>query len=1136
MQRSCSSLFFRLIGMSLLAVVLHPSVSSAQTCEKWVAKIASVQGTVEAQRVGDPLWQPVKLDDTYCPGDTLRVQERSRADLTLLDQSVLRLNANTTLTLEAVKEERTGVVDLLKGAAHFFSRGPRSLEVQTPFAVAGVRGTEFFVSVEADKALLTTFEGTVVAENSAGSLTLTGGQSAIVEAGKAPVLRIVARPRDAVQWALYYPPVLYLRPDELPPGPDWQGVRQSVEFYLKGDLQQAFQSIANVPANIADPRFFVYRASLLLAVGRVDEANADIERALNLSPNDNSALALQTIIAVVQNEQERALEIAQKAVAADPNSATALIALSYAQQAEFDLEGARASLEKAVTLAPENALAWARLAELWSSFGYLDNALNAAEKAVALDPDLSRTQTVLGFAYLTRVQITQAKEAFTKAIALDQADPLPRLGLGLAKIRDGDVPEGSRDIEVAASLDPNNALIRSYLGKSYYEEKRTKLDVREYATAKDLDPQDPTSWFYDAIAKQTTNRPVEALNDLQEAIELNNNRAVYRSRLLLDSDLAARSASLARIYSDLGFQELALVEGWNSVNTDPSNFSAHRFLADSYSVLPRHEIARVSELLQSQLLQPINITPIQPRLAESNLLLISAEGPTTASFNEFNPLFNRDGVALQSSGLFGENNTFGGENIISGIYKKASFSLGYSHFETDGFRNNNDQRDGIVDAFGQLELSPKTSIQGEYRHRDLKHGDLILNFFRDDFRLNSREKEETNSYRLGLRHSFSPNSTLLGSFMYQQGDNSLRDKPVDSFVTSIKQKFPDQHAISNEVQHLFRSPYVNLVGGVGYFDIDKKQDLTVDLDLPPPPDGPGPTTIQTTTNEDVKHTNLYLYSYINLLKNVTFTLGASGDFFETKSSESESRNQFNPKFGLTWNPFPATTVRAAAFRVLKRTLITNQTLEPTQVAGFNQFFDDFNSTESWRYGAAVDQKFSPAIFGGVEFSARDLSVPFREVTPTTDRVRRGDTDEYLGRTYLFWTPHPWLALGAEYQYERFKNDKAVAFSFKDVTTQRVPLEFRVFHPSGLSASLRATYFHQDGDFIRRGGEFFESGQDDFWVADAVIRYRLPKRYGFITFGATNLFDQRFRYQETDLRRPIVQPSRAFFGGFTLAFN
>jgi hypothetical protein len=49
------------------------------------------------------------------------------------------------------------------------------------------------------------------------------------------------------------------------------------------------------------------------------------------------------------------------------------------------------------------------------------------------------------------------------------------------------------------------------------------------------------------------------LQDLQKSIELNDNRAVFRSRLLLDQDLAARSASLGRIYNDLGFQQLALI-------------------------------------------------------------------------------------------------------------------------------------------------------------------------------------------------------------------------------------------------------------------------------------------------------------------------------------------------------------------------------------------------------------------------------------------------------------------------------------------------------------------------------------------------------------------------------------------------
>ncbi len=1108
------------VCLSFAIVSLLPSAALAETCEQWVGKVVSVEGPVESRRVGETEWQPVKLNDTYCPGDVIRVEERGRADVALVNQPVLRLDQNTTITLGGVKEERTSLVELAKGAAHFFSRVRRNLEVVTAFVNAGVEGTEFFIRVEEDQTFISIFEGKVLASNEAGQLMLASGQSAVAEAGKAPVLRVVVRPRDAVHWALYYPPVIYAPPEKAP------------------------------AEDTSDPRFLAHRASLLLAVGRVDEASRDIERALTLDPNYSDAFALQSIIAVVQNEKEKALNLAERAVEADPNSATAQIALSYAKQASFDLEGARASLEEAVKLDPENALAWARLAELWSSFGNLDKALEAAQKAVALSPDLSRTQTVLGFAYLTQVKTRQSKEAFEKAIELDQADPLPRLGLGLAKIRESDLHEGRRDLEIAASLDPNNSLIRSYLGKAYFEEKRTELDRREYEVAKELDPKDPTPWFYDAIRKQTINRPVEALHDLEKAIELNDNRAVYRSKLLLDSDLAARSASQARIYRDLGFQQRALVEGYNSVNTDPSNHSAHRFLADSYSVLPRHEIARVSELLQSQLLQPNNITPIQPGLAESNLFLISSSGAANLSFNEFNPLFNRDRFAFQGSGLVGSNDTWGGEGIVSGIYKKLSMSAGYTHFETDGWRDNADQEDDIANVFAQYELTHKTSIQAEYRFRDNERGDTTLRFFEDDFLPGLRQESETDTWRLGFRHSLSPGSILIGNFSYQTADRPLEllelfdpgllglpPPPIEALTDGER----DDKAYSAELQYLFRSKPVNIVGGAGYFDVD------IDLALSQAVTWPGltpPLVLIESSEEqdsDIEHSNLYLYSYINLLKNVTFTIGASGDFYDEdvkgRDDLSQDEDQFNPKFGVTWNPLAGTTLRGAVFRTFKRTLITDQTLEPTQVAGFNQFYDDADATETWVYGAAVDQKFSRNIYGGGEFVYRDLDAPFFEqrVFPGPFERFEARWEEYIGRAYVYYTPHDWFSLSAEYLYENFERDEEFTFGIKEVKTHRVPLGINFFHPTGLSAGLKATYHDQDGDFERQDapiGEFV-SGEDDFWLVDAAINYRLPKRYGFITLGVTNLFDESFEFVDTDLENPLVQPERNIFFKITL---
>jgi len=1128
-----------------------PATPAANTSQE-IATLEAVRGGVTVIRLGlsqspSPS-MPLQMNDIV-------VTRQGRATVRFhSDGSVLRIGPESRVQINESAEERDVTVFFGRLWAHVVRAQERLSRFRSGSTIAAIRGTELSlaVAVDGDETELSVLEGQVQAENDAGSLTLTGGQVAVARKGRVPTRGVQARPQDAVQWALYYVPVIYIQPGELGQGP-WQArVRESSEAYLKGDLERAIDSLASADVQaIRDPRFFTYRASLLLAAGSAEEAAKDIERALELAANDSDALALQTIVAVANNETDKALATGQRAVEADPKSSTAQIALSYARQAAFDLEGARESLETAVSLDASDALAWARLAEIRSSQGYLDEALEAAQKAVVLEPNLSRTQTVLGYSYLTRVQTREAKEAFRKAIELDQDDPLPRLGMGLAQIREGDLAEGSRTIEVAVSLDPGASVVRSYLGKAYFEAKRAGLDAREYDVAKESDPKDPTPWFYDAITKQTTNRPVEALDSFEKAVELNDNRAVYRSRLLLDSDLAARSASLGRIFADLGFQERGLVEGWTSLETDPSNYSAHRLLADNYAALPRHEIARVSELFQSQMLQPLNTTPIQPSLGESNLFLISSQGPGALAFNEFNPLFNRDQMNVQGNFLFGEDDTLSGEAIVSGIHKKVSFSAGYSGFKTDGFRENNTQDDQIANAFVQAELSPSTSLQAEVRHRNLETGDLDLHYYEDDFSPLEREKTDGTNVRVGVRQEFGPAVTLLASYMHSDKDIDFAAPDPnlgESFTIGRKEK-----ADSVEGQVLFRSSSIKVVAGGGVFDIDT--DETTAFEIEDPEFG---FTDITTGDSKIEHTNLYTYAYFTLPTRLTLTLGASGDLFdETGEFFSDFRlpglppdppvpiepppvrgekNKFNPKVGLSWSLTPATTLRAAWFKTLKRTLVTDQTLEPTQVAGFNQFFDDLSATESEVWGASIDQKFSRKVFGGIEYSERSLTIPHLLLQDgVTWTLSEKPGDERLARAYLFGTPHPWVTLGAEYQYENVDLDPELFYSFSTVKTHRVPLSARFFHPSGFSAFVSATYLTQEGEF-RPANEFdFVPGDRSFWVVDAAVRYRLTKRYGFLVAGVNNLTDETSTYEATDSRNLGIRPGRVVYARVVLAF-
>jgi len=62
----------------------------------------------------------------------------------------------------------------------------------------------------------------------------------------------------------------------------------------------------------------------------------------------------------------------------------------------------------------------------------------------------------------------------------------------------------------------------------------------------------------------------------------------------------------------------------------------------------------------------------------------------------------------------------------------------------------------------------------------------------------------------------------------------------------------------------------------------------------------------------------------------------------------------------------------------------------------------------------------------------------------------------------------------------------------------------------------------------------QSASTQFWTVDGALNFRLPKRYGFITVGATNLTDKKFKFFNTDFNNPFIQPNRMIFGRITVA--
>lgn len=1112
----------------VLCTLIQPSALAKAACTEPAGRFASIEGQVQIQSGDQTTWQSAKLADRLCKGDTIRVGELSRAALVLVNEAVMRLDQNTTMRLVDIsgKKENRSLIELARGAIKSFIRKPRLLSVNTPYLNGSIEGTEFQVSVAENRAAILVLEGRIVASNDQGKVAINPGEIAEAQAGAAPTSRILVKPRDAVQWSLYYPPILTASGSQ-------------------GGATPSFETLNQVAERDRDTAWYLQRAAFLLSVGRQGEAQSDIDTALQRDPNAGLAHALRAIIHIVRNERGQALAEANKGIALSDTAATR-IALSYAQQADFRITAARDTLLVGVKKYPQDALAWARLSELHLMLGEKESSRAAAAKAAALAPNLARTQLVKGFTELAEYRDTEARASFQRAIELSPSDPLAHIGLGLAQISGGQLETGRGELEVAVALDSSQSLLRAYLGKAYFEEKRAPLDEQQFGIAKSLDPLDPTAFLYDGIRKQTENRPVEALDDLEQSIALNDNRAVYRGRLLLDKDRAARGTSLARVYSDLGFTELGMAEATRSLTTDPANASAHRFLSDVYQGMRRREIARVSELHQAQMLQDLNLNPIQPSTSETNLNIVTAGGPASAGFNEFTPLFQRNQTQLSVAAMAGNNDTRSGEAALSGVYDRVSFSLGALAYDTDGWRPNNGLEQDLYNIFGQAALTDKLNVQLEFRHRESTAGDLAFNFDPDAFLNNSTTKREQDTARFGLRYSFAPQTHFLLSYVHgERKDEVLKVVDLPPFTpfgttTATDGRKVNEDGDQAEAQFLHSMGALNVILGAAWSKSERVDDVAISID-----DTFLGNLFAITSQEQhpVKHPRAYAYANIRSGPTLTWTLGASYDSFKEGFDQSTFKlTSFNPKLGVQWDVSPNIRLRAAAFQVIRPALLSNQTLEPTQVAGFNQLFDDIHGTQSRRYGVALDWRAHSDLKAGVEFTRRNLDEPLFDFTVgnwITEQRR-----EQWHRFYLDWTPNPRLAVHTELVYDQYRSASGILTEFDNlpekVLTWSLPVGVNYFHPTGFFAGAGVTFVDQS---VRRSAAAtLASGDDRFMVVDASVGYRLPQRRGVVSLAVKNLFDTEFRYQDDSYREFRGEPSigpyfptRTVMARFALSF-
>jgi Tfp pilus assembly protein PilF len=1152
-----------LIGTSLLLLGnSHVSAQSATTTTNPCILLV-VEGIVEVARGGTTNWAPAKAHQVIQVGDLVRTGPRSRAAIRLSDLGVLRLDELTTV---APAPSETDAVLLKRGTQYFFNRGkPGSFRFKTALTSGSIRGTEFVLTVDdSGRTVLSMLDGEVETQSNGQILRVQTGEQAVFAPDRAPVKTPLIQAVNVIQWSLYYPGIL--APGDLPwPGDPPVAWRASLQAYRKGNLAEALAQCPSL-ASPESPPERLYLAALVLSVGRVDECEQLLRSLSEPDASRHSAVrvagALRQMIAVVKHQQSNTDVV--------PQSATEWMVRSYGEQSQSRLPAALNAAQQAAKLAPDFGFAWARVAELEFGFGRVGAASAALQQALDRAPQNAQAIALQGYLWAAKNQIHRAQEAFEAAMACDGALANAWLGRGLCRIRQGKISDGRQDLQVAATLEPTRALLRSYLGKAFSQDAQLNLARKEISRAQTLDPNDPTAWLYSALIAQQENRLNEGIRDLEHSRELNDNRSLFRSRLLLDQDRAVRGANLASLYQDAGLTDVSVREAARAVQRDYANASAHLFLANSYDRLRdprqinlRYETPWLNELFLAHLLAPVGAGSLSQYVSQQ----------------EYSRLLEHDGVGLSSSTEYRSNGDWYEMASQYGTLGNVSYALDLDYRNENGQRFNDDLRAATVYAKIKAQLTPQDSVLLMANTYDFKSGDVRQYAAPADASptLRVTEKQEPNLF-LGYHRTWSPRSHSLLLLGWLNDRITVEEPNASALIlTQAKNEtvtsaagFPNNlfpapwdlsysrklEAYSAELQQIWAGARHTWIGGGRYQAgwPTASGMLTRGFDAPPPIFYNPPFSGKEVVN--LRRASVYAYDFWQVWDALQVQAGLSYDYLDYPVNlesvpfidEQDTVTQWSPKAGFVWTMQTNTHLFGAWTRSLGGVYYdASVRLEPIQIAGFTQTYRSLipesapgavaglipgAKFETW--GLGLDHRFPTHTYVGLE--AEWLNEDARRTvgvfdyyvglnaTPSSTRQRLDYEERALSASIHQLLGRDW-SLGAQYRFSLAQLETrypAIPLAAQarsqldfDSDTQAALHHLMVYvnwnHPCGFFSRLESLWFQQDND-----GYVPQRGGDDFWQCNLYAGYRFPRRAAEVTVGILNLTGQDYRLNPLSL--------------------
>lgn len=1112
--------------LTLLLIAISNFAAAETRCDRPAATLESAEGAVEWTTVSTDDWQKAEAGATFCYGDKVRILEQ-RAALRLANDTLVRLQENSLITL--LPEEKGFWFSLLEGAGHFLSRTPKQFTIKAPYLNAAVDGTEFVISAQPQENRVAVVEGAVRVSNDLGEVHLSEGTQTSATANSAPSAVQSIRLRDAAEWVLYYPPLIVQI-----------AAPAAIETLIQQENYGA--ALSQLTATDLTAETAALAASLAYNTGNTAQGEQLLTQALNQSTALPETRALQALRTLIGGDSDGALVQTTQLVNTHPQNPSVLLAHAYAQQSRGKIEEALQTNLQAQALMPENLFVLARTAELQLSVGNTRAAQKLINTALKQAPQHSRLNTLAGFIALNRFATGKAQDHFQTAIASNNNEPLARLGLALAFIQKGKIEQGRAQMEMAVLLDPSSSLLRSYLGKTYAAQNQNDWADTQYQLAKNLDQNDPTPWFYQAHLKHEENKSGEALRLITTAIEKNDNRAVYRSRMLLDSDAAARSANLSVIFNSLGFTEASKNIAAMALTENPTDFASHRALVISHSDDPNAQILRARAATLAQLLSPIGAKDLNVGVGETGLPTHAwvAPGRSGMGAHEYTSLYAKNGLSGSFGTFLDTEESDGYDWQLQAIAPRTSLVGGEYRYESDGYRENNDLDINIREIALHHQLADNTKTYLGYSETKVASGELSNEITSPLFNEKIRRYKSREQFKIGVVNNFPHQSNLILIGSTSKIINKTKNElPNDPYIFDIQTE-PNEHQLLAMYSKKFRDH--NYYIGVYEQHYEAKGSSEIHLTLPEQP----LFLIDTLPlNEKSKLRSIYAgtkFSAANFLK---IKLGAGTSEIDLREDAIQKKyKNASHEIGISIAPKTHQTIDIAHWKTVASRLPDTLRAEQSNIFSIIKSEDISNFSEQSSYALKFNHH-GTGYYLTSEIRKSMFTQPAMDLTTQPPSLKEEKYKVDLAKITVEHLINAKFGITAQTQYQKneLAGEPLSDNTLKSLNTFTNSIKAILYFHKSLKFSVHLNHINQEIKGISGQNNLFSKTANEI-VTNASLEFNTKNQNLKINADTYNIFNQQASYRQgsllvetegTEKSQQLLPPTRTFIFRLLYAF-